>query len=216
MAIIECIAYRGQARARCGQGNELPMFFLKKPDPERIREFLAAQKSRQFSYEHMGASRTAAPPGYVVDHHRIQLGQGRSAFARAKDAIKQWKMFDTAWLKLFRPDTPIENGATVAILVSHLGFWSLHAARVVYTLEEESGALETYGFAYGTLPDHAEMGEERFSVEFHPDDESVWYDLCAFSRPHLLARLAFPYARALQKKFAADSKVAMQRAVGRA
>jgi uncharacterized protein (UPF0548 family) len=58
------------------------------------------------------------------------------------------------------------------------------------------------------------MGEERFSVEFHPGD--VWYDLCAFSRPHLLARMAFPYTRALQKKFAADSKLAMQRAVGRA
>jgi uncharacterized protein (UPF0548 family) len=192
------------------------MFFLKKPDPESIREFLAAQKSRQFSYEHIGASRTAAPRGYVVDHNRIQLGKGRSAFARAKDAIKQWKMFDIAWLQLFWPDTAIEAGATVAILISHLGFWSLHAARVVYTVEEERGALETYGFAYGTLPDHAEMGEERFSVEFHPGDESVWYDLCAFSRPHLLARMAFPYTRALQKKFAADSKLAMQRAVGRA
>jgi uncharacterized protein (UPF0548 family) len=190
------------------------MFFLKKPDPESIREFLAAQKSRQFSYEHIGASRTAAPRGYVVDHNRIQLGKGRSAFARAKDAIKQWKMFDIAWLQLFWRDTAIEAGATVAILISHLGFWSLHAARVVYTVEEERGALETYGFAYGTLPDHAEMGEERFSVEFHPGD--VWYDLCAFSRPHLLARMAFPYTRALQKKFAADSKLAMQRAVGRA
>jgi uncharacterized protein (UPF0548 family) len=192
------------------------MFFLKKPDPGSIREYLAAQQSRQFSYEHLGASRTAVPPGYAVDHHRIQLGQGRSAFAQAKDAIKQWKMFDIAWLQLFWPDTAIEEGATVAILASHLGFWSLHAARVVYTFEEERDALETYGFAYGTLPDHAEMGEERFTVEFHPGDESVWYDLCAFSRPHLLARLAFPYTRALQKKFAADSKLAMQRAVGQA
>ena len=186
------------------------MLFLKKPDPESIGEFLAAQKSRRFSYEHVGASRTAAPGGYVVDHNRIQLGKGRSAFARAKDAIKQWKMFDIAWLELFWPDIPIAAGATIAILVSHAGFWSLHAARIVYTVDEERGAVETYGFAYGTLPDHAEMGEERFTVEFHPSDESVWYDLCAFSRPHLLARMAFPYTRALQKKFAADSKLAMQ------
>ena len=216
MAISEFIAYRGAARARCDSGNELPMFFVNKPDPERIREFLAAQKSRQFSYTHIGASRTAAPRGYVVDHNRVQLGEGRSAFERAKDAIKQWKTFDIAWLELFWPDTPIEEGATVAIVVSHLGFWSLNAARIVYTVEAERGALETYGFAYGTLPDHAEMGEERFTVEFHPGDESVWYDLRAFSRPRLLARMAFPYTRALQKKFAADSKLAMQRAVGRA
>jgi len=190
------------------------MFFLKKPDQEGIREFLSAQKRQPFSYEHVGASRTQASNGYVVDLNRIQLGQGRAAFERAKDAIKQWKMFDIAWLELFWPDTPIEEGATVAIAVSHLGFWSLNAARIVYTTEEQ-GALERYGFAYGTLPDHAEMGEERFTVEFHPHDETVWYDLYAFSRPRALARLALPYTRALQKKFAADSKMAMQRAVGR-
>jgi uncharacterized protein (UPF0548 family) len=191
------------------------MFGFKKPGPETIREFLAAQKNRQFSYEHVGASRTEAPSGYVVDHNRIQLGEGRLAFERAKDAIEQWKMFDFPWLELFSPDTPIEEGATVAIAVSHLGFWSLNAARIVYTVEER-GSLERYGFAYGTLPDHAEMGEERFTVEFHAGDETVWYDLYAFSRPRALARLAFPYTRGLQKRFASDSKKAMLAAVRQA
>jgi uncharacterized protein (UPF0548 family) len=63
------------------------------------------------------------------------------------------------------------------------------------------------------LPEHAEMGEERFTVEFHPGDESVWYDIYAFSRPRAFALMAFPYTRALQKKFAYDSKLAMQKAV---
>jgi uncharacterized protein (UPF0548 family) len=190
------------------------MFFFRKPGPDRIREFLAAQKREQFSYEHVGASRTEAPDGFVLDHNRIRLGQGRIVFDNAKNAIKQWKMFELPWLELFWPDTPIEVGSTVAIAVSHLGFWSLNASRIVYTVEEH-GALERYGFAYGTLPDHAEMGEERFAVEFHADDETVWYDLYAFSRPRALARLALPYTRALQKKFASDSKIAMQKAVGR-
>jgi uncharacterized protein (UPF0548 family) len=188
------------------------MFCLNKPGPEKMREFLSAQKQQQFSYTDIGASRTRAPGGYVVDRNRIQLGEGRAAFERAKNAIKQWKMFDISWLELFRPDTPIEEGATVAILVSHLGFWSLNAARIVYTIEER-GAPETYGFAYGTLHDHAEMGEERFTVEFHTDDESVWYDLYAFSMPRPLACLAYPYTRALQKRFASGSKKAMLRAV---
>ena len=78
---------------------------------------------------------------------------------------------------------------------------------------QEGGAFEKYGFAYGTLPDHAAIGEERFSVEFHADDGKVWYDVYAFSRPRPLARLAFPYSRALQKRFAEDSKKAMKRAV---
>jgi hypothetical protein len=42
---------------------------------------------------------------------------------------------------------------------------------------------------------------------------SVWYDLYAFSRPNMLARLAYPYTRSLQKSFAKDSKSAMQKAV---
>jgi uncharacterized protein (UPF0548 family) len=188
------------------------MFCLNKPGPEKMREFLSAQKQQQFSYTDIGASRTRAPGGYVVDRNRIQLGEGRAAFERAKNAIKQWKMFDISWLELFRPDTPIEEGATVAILVSHLGFWSLNAARIVYTIEER-GAPETYGFAYGTLHDHAEMGEERFTVGFHAADETVWHDLYASSSPHALTRLALSYTRALQKKFASDSKKAMLIAV---
>jgi uncharacterized protein (UPF0548 family) len=189
------------------------MFCLNKPDPDTIHEFLAAQKQQKFSYEHVGASRTEAPEGYIVDHNRIQLGKGRATFERAKNVIKHWKMFDITWLQLCWPSTRIEEGATVAIAVSHLGFWSLNAARIVYTVEDK-GTFERYGFAYGTLHDHAEMGEERFTVEFHSGDESVWYDLYAFSRPRPLARLAYPYTRALQKKFASDSKIAMQKAVG--
>ena len=90
----------------------------------------------------------------------------------------------------------------------------MNACRIVYVIDEQ-GSSERYGFAYGTLPDHMERGEERFTVEFDTDDQTVWYDLYAFSRPTMLARLAYPFARALQKRFASDSKAAMQRAVQR-
>src|SRR5271169_6512988 len=98
------------------------MFFLKKPGPETIRDFLSAQKSQKFSYAHPGASRSEVPSGYILDHKRIQLGEGRIAFERAKAAIKRWKMFNMTWLELFSQDTPIEAGSTVALVVSHLGF----------------------------------------------------------------------------------------------
>jgi uncharacterized protein (UPF0548 family) len=145
----------------------------------------------------------------------VQLGVGRPTFERGKDAVRQWKMFDMSWLELCWPNVSIERGATVAVVVHHLGFWSLNACRIVYTIEE-GGAIEKYGFAYGTLLDHSEMGEERFTVEFHAENETVWYDIFAFSRPRPLARLASPYSRALQKRFAEDSKMAMKRAVERA
>jgi uncharacterized protein (UPF0548 family) len=121
-------------------------------------------------------------------------------------------MFDMPWIQLCWPDAAIEESATVAVLLSHFGFWSLNASRIVYVIDE-NGSDKKFGFAYGTLVQHAERGEERFSVEFHSKDQSVWYDVCAFSKPNLLARLAYPFARSLQKRFAADSKLAMQRAV---
>ena len=57
-------------------------------------------------------------------------------------------------------------------------------------------------------------GEERFPVEWDNEDDGVWYDILAFSRPrHFLARLGYPYARKLQKRFARDSSAAILRAV---
>ena len=117
------------------------------------------------------------------------------------------------WIEIAPKDAPIAEGSCVAIIVRHFGFWSLNASRIVYVIEKH-GALERFGFAYGTLPGHVEQGEERFSVEYHPDDNSVWYDLFAFSRPrHILARLGYPMSRQLQKRFARDSLKAMRRAV---
>ncbi len=61
---------------------------------------------------------------------------------------------------------------------------------------------------------HGESGEERFTVEMDATTREVWYDLFAFSKPnHTLARLGYPLTRYLQKRFAADSMEAMQRAV---
>jgi uncharacterized protein (UPF0548 family) len=189
------------------------MFFLNEPDEAYIRHLLEEQSGEPFSYPEIGASRGVAPGGYNVDHNRIMLGVGYETFLKAIEAVKSWKMFDFAWLKLCWPDTPVVEGATVGILVRHLGFWSLNACRIVYLIEEK-GEVERYGFAYGTLPEHAERGEERFAVEYHRAGGKVWYDLYAFSKPrHALARAGYPVSRLLQKRFARGSKEAMVRAV---
>jgi len=188
------------------------MFCRSKPTRSTIDAFLGAQQTQNFSYAEVGASRKEAPSAYTVDHNRILLGQGARIFERAKLAIREWKMFDMPWIELCWPSAPIEPGTTVAVLVSHLGFWSLNAARIIYTIEE-SGPINKFGFAYGTLPNHAERGEERFSVEFNLLNQSVTYGLYAFSQPNTLARLAYPLTRSLQKRFAQDSRTAMKNAV---
>jgi uncharacterized protein (UPF0548 family) len=122
-------------------------------------------------------------------------------------------MFDLGWCRVYPPDAAVEEGTTVAVVIKHFGFWSLNACRIVYVLEEQ-GDIQRYGFAYGTLPEHGEVGEERFSVEWDRRDGAVWYDLYAFSHPgQLLARVGYPLTRLLQRRFARDSKAVMVRAV---
>ena len=189
------------------------MFLLTKPDQKTVEQFLANCEHDSFSYPEIGATRETGPSGYNIDHNRIRIGTGQDAFNRAKMAIRTWKMFEFNWVKLFYADTPIEMGRNVAILVKHFGFYSLSAARIVYVLDEKNG-FQRFGFAYGTLTEHGEIGEERFSVEFHHANGEVWYDLYAFSRPGvLLAKAGYPLSRHLQKAFARDSKLAMLAAV---
>ncbi|MCI0489696.1 MAG: DUF1990 domain-containing protein [Blastocatellia bacterium] len=189
------------------------MFLLKEPSEKTIRDFLASQSDRPFSYSEVGATSGKPPAGYTIDHNRVQLGEGAESFARAVEALRNWKMFQIDWVRLLWPYTPIETGETVGVLIRHYSLWSLNACRIVYTIDE-AGPVHRYGFAYGTLPEHGERGEERFTVEWNRRDDSVWYDLLAFSRPNLfLAKAGRPLVRRLQKRFARDSKKAMVEAV---
>ncbi len=176
--------------------------------------FLATQREEPLSYGEVGLSLGGkAPPGYSTDHNRAKVGEGKEAFDRAVAALRAWKMFDVGWVRIFPPGAPVEVGTTVAVVGRHLGIFSLNACRIVYTIGEEEGGVQRYGFAYGTLPEHAETGEERFTVEWRRDDDSVHYDLFAFSRPnHLFAKAGYPLARGLQRRFARDSLRAMSRA----
>ncbi len=123
-------------------------------------------------------------------------------------------MFSMRWVRLYWPTAPIQVGTDVAISVRHLGFYSLNACRIVYVVDEVT-LNNRFGFGYGTLEEHAESGEERFTVEWNRAEGSVWYDILAFSRPKkTLARLGYPASRYLQRKFAEDSKAAMRRFVG--
>ncbi len=80
---------------------------------------------------------------------------------------------------------------------------------------DEKGAVERFGFAFGTLPGHSEEGEERFTVEWRRgEDDSVWYELLAFARPHhILAKIGSPLVRLTQRRFAKESFRAMRKAI---
>ena len=181
------------------------MFMIREPTDEDVLRFISSQRDLPFTYAEVGATNATPPSGYNVDHNRIQLGSGEATYRGAVDALKHWRHFELGWVGIVPRGVPVEVGATVAVKARAFGTWSLSATRVVYTIDE----ARRFGFAYGTLPDHVETGEERFLVEWRPDD-SVWYDILAFSRPrHPLVRLSSPLARRLQKQFARDSLTQM-------
>ncbi len=189
------------------------MLFLRRPKQETIRAFLAAQARLDLTYAAVGATATTPPAGYAVDHTRIKLGEGEQVFLAAQKALERWQQFRLGWLRASPEDTAIKEGQVVAILARSLGLWWLNACRIVAVVNDV-GPVRRFGFAYGTLPDHAGSGEERFLVEWDRDAGDVWYDILAFSRPrHFLARLGYPWMRQVQKRFGRESAAAMRRAV---
>jgi uncharacterized protein (UPF0548 family) len=188
------------------------LFRFSAASEDEIRRFVSKLSDSGFSYPEVGASAITVPAGYNVDHNRIQLGKGEGAWQRAAEAIRTGRMFSMPWVTLHWPNAPIQPGNDVVISVHHFGFYSLNACRIVYVFDEES-PVKRFGFAYGTLAEHAASGEERFTVEWNRADDTVWYDILAFSRPrHTLAKLGYPFSRLLQRRFAEGSKAAMVKA----
>ena len=187
------------------------MLSLRKPTAQSIRGFLGAQARLSFTYAAVGATSDRPPADYRLDHTRLKLGEGEAVFQAAQRALQQWEQFRLGWLEAWPPETPIQTGEVVAVVARALGVWWLNACRIVYVVDE-SGPIDRFGFAYGTLPAHAGTGEERFLVEWDHADNHVWYDILAFSRPsQLLTRLGYPLVRRMQQRFGRESAAAMLR-----
>lgn len=185
------------------------MFLLQRPSAAAIRRFLDASRDLPLSY---------APPGLLdrpitaghLDEQLVTIGHGHRDFERAREALTNWKHFDIGWVEAF-PDQPVlEAGVVVAVLIRHLGFWSLNGARVLPGLTDDRNN-QSFGYAYGALTNHAECGEERFDVRLDPSTGDVTYGLRAISWPQSpVAWIGQPIVRHLQARFRRDSAAAMR------
>jgi uncharacterized protein (UPF0548 family) len=188
-----------------------------RPDEPALRAFLDRQRERPFSYSDVGATGdgTGRPDvaGYTHDHDRVRLGVGEAVWEQARAALSAWRMFEVRGVQLCWPDAPIRVGTVVAVRARVAPLWTVNACRIVH-LVEEPGDVERFGFAYGTLAGHAFDGEEVFVVEWHKQDDAVFWVRRAFSRPrHALVRLGRPWLRTIQARFAVESVAAMKRAI---
>ena len=134
------------------------MLSFRKPTVESIRRFIAKQAKLGFSYSAVGATATTSPAGFVVDRTRILLGQGEAVFQSAIAALRRWDHFNLGWVAAWSPETPIQPGEVVAVMGRGAGMWWLNSCRIVYVINE-SGPINRFGFAYGTLPGHIQRGE---------------------------------------------------------
>lgn len=177
-----------------------------KPDETQTIAFLQQEQNRPFSYAEVGDTQKETPvQGFDNDYNFIELGSGEAVWAAAREAIRQWKMFPGGWACIWPENTAIRTGEVVAMQAKVMGLWWLNSCRIVYVVDTPN----RFGFAYGTLPGHAECGEELFLVE-KAVDSTVRYIVKAFSRPRIwIARLGYPIARAHQRRFVRDSKASM-------
>jgi uncharacterized protein (UPF0548 family) len=126
------------------------------------------------TYSEVGATAGPLPAGYHPVHKSAVIGRGRSRFEEAADRGMRWGMLRGAGLRV---EATTEVAAVGSEVIVYLG--PVRApCRVVYVVAEP----DRRGFAYGTLPGHAETGEELFVVRYNPATDEVFADVLAFSR----------------------------------
>ena len=187
------------------------MFLARRPSAAVIDGFLDASRDLPLSYKPVGIVRQTPLYGRF-DEEVVVIGHGDDDFERARAALTSWKQFDIGWAETFPQGAPITAGTVVAVLIRHFGFWSLNGCRVVYPADSWREERH-FGFAYGTLTNHAESGEELFEVFMDAQGGDVLYRIRARSWPQAtLARIGQPIVRALQARFRRNSVAAMKRA----
>lgn len=136
---------------------------------ERDR-LLDAARAAEVTYDHVGS--TLAPDGWPerTPHvRRRTLGTGDRVFATAVERLRTWAPQRALGAIVHPHDAVLEEGATILVEL-RLGPISVVVPdRMVVLVDEPL----RFGFAYGTLPGHAETGEESFLVEQADDEAST-------------------------------------------
>ena len=159
-----------------------------------------------YTYDDVGATRRGGfcPPGFHLLHVRTRVGEGEKVFQRAVEAVMSWEMHRELGVGI---DASADRAAPDVDVTITLAGMIKAPCRVIYTVEEPRRT----GWAYGTLTDHPECGEELFVVE-RTGDGTVWLTVSAFSRPaKWYARAGGPATRGLQNAYARRCGKVLQR-----
>jgi len=167
---------------------------LARPSPASLEELLERARRAQPTYTEVGATaRDPFPAGYRHDRYERWLGTGATA-ERAVAALRHWDAHIGAGVEIVPPDAPVAEHQTVLLMLRLGPLWTAAPCRVVYVIDDP----QQFGFAYGTLPGHPEIGEAAFTIDRAEAGETV-FRIRSFSRPaDPLARMAAPISRRIQ------------------
>ena len=152
----------------------------------------AQLRTAPFTYPEVGATAlTDMPTGYGhLERWRNLLDtEYESAAAR----LMRWRIHEAAGLRISASSRNVEPDAVVEMFLGPRWMNVRAVCRVVYVVNEP----DRIGFAYGTLPGHAERGEESFILDRR--NGTPRFTVRAFSSPaSRLARAAGPIASVAQ------------------
>ena len=182
---------------------------LTRPSPEQLRSLVDRGATESLTYEPVGISALAEPPkGYRLEQWSRSLGRGDEVFERAGDALRHWRVHEGAGLVVEAGGPP-----AVGVVVAMAAPLPVGFVEVVCCVVDVIDSHDRFGFAYGTLSNHPEQGEESFMVA-RSADGAVNFEIVAVSRHRqLLARAFPPVAKRLQVAATNRYFAAMQTAV---
>lgn len=158
------------------------------PDGERER-----LRAAPFTYPEVGATLDGhLPDGYHhLDRARAMPG---ADLERVAEGLMRWGLQEGAGLAVSVSAPRAEEGAVVLMRLGPPRLGLDIPCRVVALVREP----DRIGFAYGTLPDHPECGEELFVAQ--QTGAGVEVRIRAFSRPGTrLSRAVGPVGRVAQR-----------------
>lgn len=195
----------------CDTGRVLRPF--RASDGQKAKLFAAASEAPRSNLQLLTLTNGLlgnSPRGFAHDLFRSEIGTGLHIFNRAREAFGRWEQFDLGWVQVMNPSAKLLAGELVAVEVHTACLWSLNFNRVAEVVNSPT----RFGFMYTTTAFHIEEGQERFVIDFVPISESVSYLTEAVSRPrHPLARIGYPFSRAMQHRFMRDSHARMKLSV---
>ena len=185
------------------------MFLATRPTQEAIDRFICSSRGLPLSYSPVGIVKTRTVHR-DLDEQVVTIGHGKADFERARAALSAWEQFDIGWVEAFPGHAPVAVGTVGgSYAISGSGPRTVAGSSTRWAI----GMGASYGFAYGTLTNHAEGGEELFEVFLDPQTDDVKYRIRAVSWPQaMVARLGQPIVRLLQARFRKESAEAMKRA----